>query len=293
MAGIIDDIKGLYAQSETVAKYVLINIGVFLFLKILLFIFWAAQASHIDPVLWLALPSDLSRFSTRPWTLVTYMFLHEGFWHLLVNMLWLHFGGRILYDLMGAKKFVKTYWMGGLIGGLLFVLSFNLIPALQGSYPPLLGASAAVFAVFIAITTYAPDYEVGLPFIGPVKLKWIALVFIVLSLPNNNGNMGGHIAHAGGALWGYIWASQLKQGRDLGAWFDRLADYVSTFYFGRNRTKFTVHRNSNSSVPMSNAEQKGEKQQEIDRILDKISKSGYESLSASEKEILFKASDKG
>ena len=291
--GIIDDIKGLYAQSETVAKYVLINVGVFLALKIVLFVLWAAHLSHIDPFLWLALPSDPQEFITRPWTLISYMFLHEGFWHLLVNMLWLHFGGRILHDLMGSKKFVKTYWMGGFLGGLLFILAFNFIPALQGTYPPLLGASAAVFSVFIAITTYAPEYEVGLPFIGAVKLKWIALIFIILSLPNNNGNMGGHIAHAGGALWGYLWASQLKKGRDIGAWFDTIADQVSTFSFKRKEVKFKVHRNTDSRVPVDYNEVKVEKQKEIDRILDKISKNGYESLTSKEKEILFKASDKG
>jgi hypothetical protein len=222
------------------------------------------------------------------------MFLHEGFWHLLMNMLWLHFGGRILYDLMGSKRFIKTYWMGGLMGGTLYLLAFNLLPALQGSGTSLLGASAAVFAVFIAISTYSPDYQVVLPFIGPVKLKWIAIIFIILQLPNNGGNIGGHIAHAGGALWGFMWASQLKNGKDIGSWFDRLADQVSTWSFARRKPTFTVHKNSSTSTAsnVSYNERKSEMQKEIDRILDKISKSGYESLSSKEKETLFKASDK-
>ncbi|MDA0973350.1 MAG: rhomboid family intramembrane serine protease [Bacteroidetes bacterium] len=293
MAGVVDEIKGLYAQSAIVAKYILINIGIYLALKVFSFILWAAQVSSFDLIDWLALPAAPHELITRPWTLVTYMFLHEGFWHLLMNMLWLHFGGRILYDLMGSKRFIKTYWMGGLVGGTLYLLAFNLLPAFQGSGTSLLGASAAVFAVFIAISTYSPDYQVVLPFIGPVKLKWIAIIFIILQLPNNGGNIGGHIAHAGGAIWGFMWASQLKNGRDLATWFDRLADQVSTWSLPRRRKTFKVHKNPAPTSPKnSHMERKSEMQQEIDRILDKISKSGYESLSSKEKETLFKASDK-
>lgn len=295
MAGITNDIKELYKGSDIASRCVLINVGVFLILKIIVFIQWGMQMNSFHLVDWLSLWADPKIFATRPWGLVTYMFVHEGFFHILFNMLWLYMAGRIFLDLLGSKRFVKTYWLGGIAGGLLYLLAYNVLPALQGSGWSMIGASGAVFSVFIALAAFAPDYTVRLVFIGPVKLKWIAIIFVILNLPNQNGNLGGHLAHLGGALWGYTYARQLKSGRDTALWFDRWADQVMA-WFRRSPKKAKMKAYAGNAAPSRddneyNAQKKA-KQAEIDRILDKISKSGYESLTDKEKETLFKASNK-
>jgi membrane associated rhomboid family serine protease len=298
MAGITSDIKQLYQRSDIASRFVLINVGVFLLLKIILFIQWGTGMQQWDLVRWFALESSLEAFSSRPWGILTYMFVHEGFFHILFNMLWLYMAGRIFIDLMGSDRFVKTYWLGGLIGGALYLLMFNLLPALDGKSTYLIGASGSVFAIFIATAAFAPDYEVRLVFIGNVKLKWIALVFVVLNLPNSSGNLGGHLAHFGGALWGYTYARNLKSGKDMAMWFDRWKDQVLGWFKPNPKTvkkaKMKAYRNS-SVPPRDDAEfneWKKAQQEEVDRILDKISKGGYESLTSKEKETLFKASNK-
>ncbi|NNC84420.1 MAG: rhomboid family intramembrane serine protease [Flavobacteriales bacterium] len=295
MASIKDDIQQIYSTSHTASRYVLINVAVFLGVIIAKFIAWGVQATGFDVIDWIGLPAAIESLITRPWTVFTYMFVHEGFFHLLINMLWLFMAGRIFVDLLGSKRFVKTYWLGGLFGGVLYLLAYNLLPALQGSQATLIGASAAVFAVFLGLATYVPDYVVRLVFIGPVKLKWIAIVFVILMLPTNSGNLGGHLAHLGGAVWGFIYARSLRNGRDLAPWFDSTADAVMNLFTRDTRPKMKVYRGSEKGYTgMDDAynAKKKEEQKEIDRILDKISKSGYESLSAQEKATLFNASKK-
>jgi membrane associated rhomboid family serine protease len=296
MAGIKDDIKQLYSTSHTASRYVLINVAVFLAIIIVKFISWGFQANGFDFVDWIGLPASLSSFMIKPWTIFTYMFVHEAFFHILMNMLWLFMAGRIFVDLLGSKKFVKTYWLGGFFGGLLYLLMYNFFPALQGSNATLIGASGAVFAVFIGLAAYVPDYVIRLVFIGPVKLKWVAIVFVILMLPTNSGNLGGHIAHLGGALWGFIYARNLKGGIDMGQWFDRTADWVMTLFERNQKPKMKVYQGAGkANYSRDNKDynaQKKKEQEEIDLILDKISKSGYESLSSSEKATLFKASNK-
>ncbi len=297
MAGIVDEIKDIYGRSNMASRFVLINTGAFLLIKILLFFQWGVQASDFDLVSWIALPSSFREFILRPWSLFTYMFVHEGFFHILFNMLWHFMAGRIFVELLGPKRFIKTYWLGGLYGGLLYLALYNLLPTLQVSNSLLIGASGAVFAIFIGLAAYAPDYVIRLVFLGPVKLKWVAIVFVVFSLPTADGNLGGHLAHLGGAIWGYSYAKNLRNGKEIGNWFDRLAESVMQLFSRSNRPKMKAYKGfSSGTAPRDDVEfntRKKEEQAEIDRILDKISKSGYESLSSKEKAILFKASNKG
>lgn len=291
--GVMDDIQRVYRESNVVGKFILINIAVFLVVNIFLLIEALTQTQIFDVVYWLAAPSEIGALLRKPWTIITYMFLHEGFWHLLWNMVILYFGGRIFYDLLGTRRFVNTYFIGGLFGLFLFVLFYNIFPAFEGQIGvPILGASASIMAVFVGIATYTPNYTVFLPLIGGVKLKYIAIFYVVLDLISirSGVNSGGHIAHLGGALWGFMWARQLKNGTDISAWFDYLVAILKSLVPTKSKMK-VVHKQPAGSSKSRTRENKDEAAI-IDQILDKISKSGYDSLTEKEKEILFKASKK-
>ncbi|MBN1182977.1 MAG: rhomboid family intramembrane serine protease [Bacteroidales bacterium] len=299
----VDQIKNTFKRGSTLARLIYINVAVFIILKIVyLFFFFIYGASvpmiqlkgmYFDKVIGLfAIPADFSAIIKQPWSLITYMFLHEGFLHILFNMLWLYWFGRIFLMYLDAKKLLNTYILGGICGAILYVLAFNIFPVfqtvLQNSVA--LGASASVMAIVIAISIYKPDFTIHLLLLGPVKLKYIAIVSIIidlLSIPH--GNAGGHIAHLGGAFYGYLFVVQLKRGKDISRGFGNFMDGLFSAFKPRKKIKVTYRK------PVDDFEynaQKVAKQEEIDRILDKIAKSGYESLSKQEKEILFRASKK-
>lgn len=247
----------------------------------------------------LAANTELSVLITKPWSIISYMFVHQGLFHLFFNMLVLYFAGNLFTQFLGENRAVGTYFLGGIAGFLLFMLCYNIFPIFQqNSGAEIIGASAAVMAILVAIAVYTPNYRVVLMFIGPVKLKYIAIAYIaldILALQGNN-NLGGHLAHLGGALFGYIMVKQLSRGNDwtqkLGAWIYGLGNL-----FKRRPTIRIVKKNTTSNRrPKTDAQYNAEKkakQEEINRILDKISKSGYDSLSKREKEILFQASNNG
>lgn len=234
---------------------------------------------------YLALPSYLPKLATRFWTPVTYMFMHSGIFHILFNMLWLYWMGQIFEDFLGKKRTVGLYLLGGLWGAALYVISYNIFPAFTQSGAVVgssaIGASAAVMAVIVAAATIAPDYTISLMFIGPVKLKWLVLVYLVIDFLSITGpNAGGEIAHLGGALFGFVYVKQLQNGKD---W---IGSIVNLFKFkAKPKLKVVSNNKDKSSADMP-------RQEEVDKILDKISKTGYENLSANEKEILFRASKK-
>jgi len=207
-------------------------------------------------------------------------------------MIWLHFGGKIFLQYLSPKQLFSTYILGGISGGLLFIIAYNYMPALtmHTQNAQALGASASVLAIVVAIATYSPNYSVRFPFIGIVKLKHIAIFCVildVLSIPQ--GNAGGHIAHLGGALFGYFYIKQLQKGNDLSNRFSNfLNKLVNTFR--TKRTLKTVHKRSKSDNQFN--KEKTEQQKAVDLVLEKISKSGYESLSKEEKATLFSASKK-
>ena len=292
MISIISNLKQEFKEGNILNKLIYINVFLFLLFSIL-GVFSFMFQFEIKPILSkLFLPADNSTLLYQPWTFISYMFLHNGFLHLLFNMIWLHFGGKIFLQYLQPKQLLSTYILGGISGGLLFILAFNYVPALQGLTldARALGASASVLAIMVAIATYSPNYSVHLPFIGIVKLKQIAIVCVVLdilSIPN--GNAGGHIAHLGGAIFGYFYIKQLKKGRDYSKGFSNFIDRLLNTFKPKSKLK-TVHKRSKSDYEFNS--EKTAKQKEIDKILEKIAKSGYESLSKEEKATLFSASKK-
>lgn len=292
MDNILNNLKREFKKGTILNKLIYINVGVFLLFSILGVLSFMFQFDISQLLNKLYLPAENSRLISQPWTFITYMFLHSGFIHLLFNMLWLHFGGKIFLQYLNPKQLLSTYILGGISGGLLFIIAYNYMPSLQGYLDgaQALGASASVLAIIVAIATYMPNYSVQLPFIGFVKLKHIAIFTValdIISIPK--GNTGGHIAHIGGAIFGYIYIKQLQKGNDFSTGFSNFFErLVNTF---KNKSKLkTVHKRDKTDYEFNSG--KSNQQKEIDKVLEKISKSGYESLSKEEKATLFSASKK-
>ena len=292
---IIDEIKDSFRKGTTLHKLIYLNLGLFLAVQIVRIILFLSNSYGLfnDFLDYLAIPANLDVLAKRPWTFVTYMFLHVDFIHILFNLLWLYWFGTVFIQELGLKKLLSTYLLGGLAGGLLYVIFYNIFPVFNEvrENSIALGASASVMAVVVAAATYHPEKRMHLVLIGPVKIVYIALVmFIFTSLVDFSVNTGGKIAHIGGALMGFLFAYYYKRGKDITKGFDRMMDQVASWFKpGRQKMKVT-HKRSSDDIQYK--KQKSEEQKEIDKILDKISKAGYDSLSASEKELLFKMSDK-
>jgi len=284
------EIKNTFQKGSSLIKLIYINLGVFILvglIKVLAFLFGFNGIASLF-VHFFAVPADLSSLITHPWTIFTYMFLHEGLFHILINLLWLYVFGRIFLMYLNEKKLLSVYLVGGLAGAALYILAFNAFPAFQDQVPAsiALGASASVMAIVIAIAVYVPDYSINLLFLGPVKLKYIALVAIILDVLSIAGsNAGGHIAHLGGALFGYVYISQYRKGKNITRGFDRLMD--SLFSLFKPKPKFRVtHKRPKTDIEYN--KQKVKDQERMNKILEKISKHGYDSLTKEEKEILFR-----
>jgi membrane associated rhomboid family serine protease len=243
-------------------------------------------------VQWFELPKDFFDFIAKPWSIVTYSFFHGGIWHLFWNMVMLYFSARIFLNLFNAAKFINVYFLGVIIGGLIFLLSYNVFPAFLGVNTALIGASAGVTAVLIFICAYIPNQDVRVFFFN-VKLWYIGAFFVLVDLIQipSSGNAGGHLAHLGGALLGYVYARQLLHGRDIGAGFSKFLEGIANLFKHKEKKapmKTVYRKKEKAGVPRVNYD-KETRQRKIDAILDKISKSGYESLSKAEKDFLFKA----
>jgi membrane associated rhomboid family serine protease len=276
----INDIRiYLKGNNRAVAIFMIINISVFLVVNILINLVKLGggrdEAELIMREL-ICLQGNLGEFATHFWTLGTYMFAHGSIMHLLGNMLWLFFLGRIFCELLGSKRMFNVYLLGGLAGGVLYLIISQFIAG--GTHSYLLGASGSVMAVVVGVATYSPDYRV-FPFGIPMKLKWLALIsFILTTLLDLSENTGGKAAHIGGALFGLVWAYSLKKGNPFAGAFQR-------------KPKLNVvHKKTVSDYEFN--QQKVSVRKRVDEILDKISRSGYDSLSKDEKEFLQKNHDK-
>lgn len=269
----------LGSSTPLLTRIIVINIIVFLAANI--YVTLSPSAYLIN---YAALPANISVFITRPWTLVTYMFLHIGFWHIVFNMLWLYWMGRLFVEYMGEKRLLYTYIIGGICGGALFMLIYGLAFPQPGPIV-LLGASAGIMAVIVAIAGLLPDYELYLFLLGPVKLKYIALAaFLLSTVIDFSVNSGGKVSHIGGAVYGLIYIWQYRKGNDLAEKASRLVTGITGIFkrSGVKKAKLTSIRGGCSKPD--------NKQKRIDDILDKISRSGYESLTKEEKDFLFKSS---
>lgn len=288
---ILDEIKQSFKEGSVLTRIIYINLAVFVFVKLVnLFFFLFLSNPNFSIASWLAVPASFGALFYKPWTLISYMFLHEDFLHILFNMLWLFWFGKIFLQFIDSKKFIAVYILGGLSGALFYILSFNFFPVFQTvvGNSMALGASASVMAIVVAISFYAPNFKVYLLFFGEVKLKYIAMVSIlldVISIPTSNS--GGHLAHIGGALFGFIFISSYKKNKNF---TDAFSNFIlSIFSIFKPKQKMKVSYKKASSDWDYNANKKTE-QAEVDEILDKIAKSGYDSLTKIEKEKLFKAS---
>ena len=269
-------------------RIILINVIVFLVVNIVDQAIRFSGSGH-SLNYWLALPGDTILALTHAWTFITYMFLHEGLMHILFNMLWLYWLGKIFVEYVGSKRLVAVYLLGGISGGILFTL-VSTVFLLNFHNTVLLGASAGVMAVVVAIAILLPDYMIHLMFFGGVRLKYLALAsFILTSILDISQNTGGKISHIGGALFGMIFMLQYKNGNDITKPVSAFLDWIVGLFSGRSKIKVSYRRKT--SDDNYNANQRA-KQQKIDSILDKISKSGYEALTKEEKDFLFKASGK-
>jgi membrane associated rhomboid family serine protease len=283
-----------------IAVYLLISIaGIFTFLFGLDTIAAPDKTSLVEYVgnEYLALPASLHKLLWRVWTPITYMFVHFGFWHILANMLWLYFMGQIFLMVFNNKQLVGTYILGGLSGALLFILSYNIFPVFSNVVEgaSCVGASAAVTAIVIAICVMRPNMEIRIFGIIPMTLKWLGILYVVFDVLQITGdNSGGHIAHLGGAIFGALFAWQYSNGKDLTKGFNNLMDKIVTLLpsanqSGKKRKMRVVYNNTNHSASNSDFNRtSAENQRRMDEILDKISQSGYQSLTKEEKEFLFK-----
>lgn len=288
---IVDDIKAQFKQGNVLTRLIIVNIAVLVIANVWEVLFFLFDLPKLRFLLFdnIAIPSSLSELIFKPWTFITYMFMHAGIWHLLMNMLILYFSGRIFLLFLNQRQLLGTYILGGFAGAILFVIAYNIFPVFQG-ITPMVGASASILAILTAAATISPDYSVNLMFVGRVKLKYIAAFYFVISLISiSSGNAGGNIAHIGGALFGYFYIKRLHQGKDLTIGIMKLID-TFTFYL-KPKPKMKVAYKKTASDEDYN-KSKVDHQAQVDSILDKISKSGYDSLSKQEKEILFKASNK-
>lgn len=288
---IIDDIKRKYRQGTMLMRIIYINIAIFVLLHLVAFVGVIMNVPAQGMIQWLQVPSNLSQLLYAPWTLITYMFTHYDLLHILFNMLWLYWMGRIFLEYFTPKRLSALYLLGGLGGALLYLLAMNLLPHFIGSNAYLMGASASVIAIVVAVAIWAPDYKIGLLFIGEVSLKWVAIITIGIDLLSvDAGNAGGHIAHLGGAAVGAVYATALRRGTDITRPLNATLDWLASLFSRRDKgigapVGGTAYNSQHQATDEPTEAQ-------IDAILDKIKRSGYTSLTDKERDLLFRASRK-
>tara|TARA_R110002072_G_scaffold192257_2_gene349237 strand:- start:8677 stop:9558 length:882 start_codon:yes stop_codon:yes gene_type:complete len=281
-----------FKTANVIMKLIVINLAVYLLVNLVGFFMGLQPNRLLELTKWFVLFDSFSESIVQPWSILTYSFIHFGFWHLLFNMLWLYWFGNFVLNLFNEKRFLTVYLLGAMFGGLLFVVSYNIFPVFENQPSYLIGASGAVTAVMVFIATYTPNAEMRI-FKWNIKLWHIAVALVLLDLIrlSSGRNPGGMLAHLGGAIFGYVYASQLAKGNDIGKWFENFMDWFANLFKTRKQKPFKkVHRTTRNAAPRSNKNtNKSSNQKKVDAILDKIGKSGYDSLTKAEKDFLFKA----
>jgi len=300
---LVNEIKSSFRNGNILYRLIFINVTIFVILGIWLVVLrlftpgislaMLRESFEAKYLQYLMIPSIPAQLIQKPWTIFTYMFTHTGIWHILFNMLVLYWFGRIFLQYLTARQLLSTYILGGLAGAVLYIIFINGFPGLQeylgGS---MLGASASIMAIVVAIAVYVPNYAIYMLFFGPVKLKYIAIGFVIVDvLMIASDNASGNIAHLGGALYGFWFITSLRKGHDIGDWLNKIFDGFANLFKRKPKLNVAYRKPKNRNDADYNRN-KVQQQKEIDRILDKIAKAGYESLTKSEKETLFKMSDK-
>jgi membrane associated rhomboid family serine protease len=303
-------LKNAFKQSNnSLYKIIAINLVVFAVFLVLNVVLKLSGAGDLYALMikYLMIPADLSTFAARPWTIVTYMFLHERIFHILFNMLFLYWFGLLIMEYLGSQKLANLYVLGGLSGGILYLLMYNVSPYFEGAVGSsyMLGASAGVYAIVIGAARLVPNTTFHLLLLGPVKIKYIAIFYVVLAFANSVGqNAGGELAHLGGAILGYFYIVQLQNGIDLGRPFQRFWQFFTGLFSRRSKVKVSYRKKTATTATSSSNYSTGSTsktsvstssdttQEEIDRILDKIAERGYEALNKEEKRKLFEFSKK-
>jgi len=314
MAGLIDEVKRIFRSGGIVTQLIGINVMLFLLLaltRVILLLFKVDASEWLD---FLSLPASLTLLVRRPWTLFTYMFIHADKWHVFFNMLWLYWFGKIALNFFSARHLRGLYIVGGLAGGVLFVIAYNVFPlfASEVSGALLVGASASILAIVVATAVKEPNYQLRLMFLGTISMKWLAVITVLIDmLFIASTNAGGHIAHLGGALAGWWFVAGLNKGYDITEWVNRALDFIGgifqpatyrtrirpvkqkkAFSSKKKSKKNTQEPTNDHATDYSYNQKKKQQSDEIDHILEKIKRSGYNGLSAEEKRKLFEASNR-
>lgn len=278
-----------YLQRTIVEKIIILNVAIFVLTYLFNTLSFLFNVDGNFIMTWFSLKPDFELLLYRPWTIITYGFLHAGFFHILFNMMVLYYFGNLFLDFFNSRQFLAYLILGIISGGLIYILSYNFLPGLQTQQSLLVGASAGVMAVVIGIASHIPHYSLRFRFIGNIKLLYIAVALVVLDVVQiPAGNAGGHLAHLGGSLLGFLMTRYFGQGKNFVDWFESL------FVKNKKQPLKTVYKNSKQSkqTKYQSKESKSEEQMRIDSILDKISKSGYDTLTKEEKDYLFNAGKK-
>ncbi len=286
-----DEIKESFHEGSSLTRLIYLNLAVFFLaglVRVLFFLGGNGDAFQEWVMEWVALPSDFGTLLTRPWTLISYMFLHFEFLHILFNLLWLYWLGQIFLTYFNQQKLIAVYILGGLGGGLFYVAGYNFFPVFETMVADsrLLGASAAVIAIVTAVAVHAPNHTIHLMFIGPVRIKYIALFSVLMYVIGiSSTNAGGNLAHVGGAFCGLIYILQLQKGNDPGKWITSMLSGLKTIFTPKPKVTVSYKKPADD---LTFNQKRNKDQAVMNEILEKISKSGYDSLSKEEKEILFR-----
>lgn len=280
---IVNDIKNRYTKGNIVEKLIFINIAAFV-ITILVSVIQGLYQGQINWLIeWFSLDSNTNALLKKPWSIISYGFLHADFIHVLMNLVVLYFIGNLFLEYFTQKQLLSFYLLGTFFGGILYIFSQSYFPLFDGESSILIGASAGISAIFIGIATYIPNYQLKLRFIGFVKLWYLAGIWIALDIIGLIGNnAGGNFAHLGGALFGFLYVT--KASNTEIKIFDKLANLFKT---KKKSPLKTVHKSKVKKKTNTNLNQ-----QQIDEILDKISKSGYDTLTKAEKDFLFRQGKK-
>lgn len=299
MGTIITDLKDKFRNGNIAIRLIYINVAIFVLTALAGVVFNLCGMGQYADFSFLSLPASVDRFLLQPWSVITYMFMHAGIWHILFNMLCLFWFGEIFLQFFSSKHLRGLYVLGGIAGGILFMLCYNVFPyfASAVSSSVVVGASASILAIIVAVACKEPNYRVQLFLVGNVSLKYLALFAIIIDVMfMTSSNAGGHIAHLGGALAGWGFEAALSKGVDLTKWINAVIDLCTSLFryqTWHRHPKMKVHYYNNNVRTETDAEynqRKKKQDDEIDRILDKLKKSGYGSLSTEEKKHLFDAS---